>query len=124
MGRLPGHPPKLGEVDPKTDAKFGTTTFGNIMHKAIVDWLNSQYPDTEFRLRLGRGQTGIDIEYVSGTKPSFIRGDKAEIKPLSASGQRSFADQIRNWNLDRSDTIDAITYDAWGNIYHGFGSGF
>jgi hypothetical protein len=41
-----------------------------------------------------------------------------EIKPLSASGQRSFNRQVGNWNLPGA--VQAITYDGLGNVYLGF----
>ena len=123
-GSNSGHPNKIGGADPKTDAKFGTTVFGNKMHEAIGNWLTDKYPKTVFTLRLKPGQKGVDIEYMDGPKPDFMRGKFADVKPLSPSGQRSFNTQVNNWNRDRQDTYDAITYDAWGSLYHGFGSGF
>ena len=43
----------------------------------------------------------------------------AEIKPLSASGERTLTRQIGNWGLDIRQ-VQAITYDAKGNVYFGF----
>jgi hypothetical protein len=44
---------------------------------------------------------------------------RAEIKPLSASGEKKLQQQIWNWGYDPS-TVRAITYDANGNVYFGF----
>ena len=43
----------------------------------------------------------------------------AEIKPLSPSGERRLIKQIENWGFDPKQ-VQAITYDANGNLYYGF----
>jgi hypothetical protein len=43
----------------------------------------------------------------------------AEIKPLSASGEKKLRQQVWKWGYDPS-TVRAITYDANGNVYFGF----
>jgi hypothetical protein len=43
----------------------------------------------------------------------------AEIKPLSASGEKKLRQQIWMWEYDPN-TVRAVTYDANGNVYFGF----
>jgi hypothetical protein len=47
-----------------------------------------------------------------------------EIKPNTLSGQKTFNNQVWNWQnngkLRPGSTVQAITYDANGNVYWGF----
>jgi hypothetical protein len=45
--------------------------------------------------------------------------DHAEIKSLTASGERRMLRQIAEWGLTPKQ-VQPITYDAYGNVYYGF----
>jgi hypothetical protein len=40
-----------------------------------------------------------------------------EIKPLTRSGESTFNQQLQRWGVG---PVQAITYDAAGNVYYGF----
>jgi len=106
----------IGKVSPP-EGVFGTTTFGNAMHLQIADFLQQKYPGVSFRFAVRPGERGIDVEVLG--RGSVTTGYRyADIKPRSVSGKRSLENQVWKWNL--SEEVRAITYDAKGNIYHGF----
>jgi hypothetical protein len=80
--------------------------------------LKNLFPDVAFRFQIGPGARGVDV-IVPPRNVSQVGFPYAEIKPLSASGQRTLARQIQNWGYDPSQ-VQAITYDAFGNVYFGF----
>jgi hypothetical protein len=71
-----------------------------------------------FLLRVEPGQRGIDVS-VPEKHIARLGFAHAEIKPLSASGEKKLQQQIWKWGYDPS-TVRAITYDADGNVYFGF----
>ncbi|MGA8650775.1 MAG: hypothetical protein ACLP19_11520 [Xanthobacteraceae bacterium] len=62
-------------------------------------------------------RTGVDVE-IEQESIEAVGFRYAEIKPLSASGQSKFNQQVLNWEL--SEPVQAITYDAAGNVFLGF----
>jgi hypothetical protein len=107
----------LGSFPVPKDLKFGTTKFGDYAHEAIVKLLQRLYPDANFIFRVGRGQIGPDVE-VEQEWINAVRFRYGEIKPLTASGQSRFNQQVLNWEL--SEPVKPITYDAAGNVLLGF----
>ncbi len=103
------------ESAPPPGLKFGTTSFGNAMHQLFPDFMRSMFPTTEFEFNVGPGQRGPDAEVRGGTNPGFPR---AELKPDTPSGLRSFESQQFRWG-----TTQPFTYDAQGNIRPGFNFG-
>jgi hypothetical protein len=103
-------------------ATLGPAPFGNKMHKEIVDWLQQEYPNTNFQFKIKPGETGIDVEVISGGKggPPW---KYAEIKPNTISGRKTVVNQLDNWEADgeiiRDQTI-ILTYSKEGEIYWGF----
>ncbi len=112
----PGSP--IGRVQAGSTERFGTTEFGNAVHQRIADWLQAEYPGVQFEFRVRPGQTGMDVS-VKGVAPGSTSPSwtQADIKPLTVSGERSFNAQVNRWNAG---PVQAITYDAQGNIYLGF----
>ena len=106
----------IGQVDVPSDLVPGTTTFGQAMHEEIGDWLKQQYPDTEFILNTGSGQTGVDVTFRGGDPTGW---DYLEIKPQTSSGLQSFNNQLNKWGLSSDNTV-ALTYDYNGNLYWGW----
>jgi YD repeat-containing protein len=111
-------PNLLGTVEPPADLTPGTAPFGNAMHARIAQWLGERYPGVKFILRIGPGQTGVDVE-VPEENVARIGFQYAEIKPRSASGLATFQRQIASWGF-QPDEVQPITYDQNGNIYDGF----
>ena len=68
--------------------------------------------------RVEPGQRGIDVS-VPEKHIARLGFAHAEIKPLSASGEKKLRQQVGKWGYDPS-TVSAITYDANGNVYFGF----
>jgi hypothetical protein len=91
---------------------------GNHAHEAIGKFLEETYPDAKLILRTRPSQTGVDIE-VSEEKWIEALGFRyAEIKPLSASGERRFIQQVLDWDLPAP--VRPIAYDRAGKFYWGF----
>ena len=111
-------PNLLGTVEPPADLTPGTAPFGNAMHARIAQWLGERYPGVKFILRIGPGQTGVDVE-VPEENVARIGFQYAEIKPRSASGLATFQRQIASWGF-QPDEVQPITYDQNGNINDGF----
>lgn len=80
--------------------------------------LQNLYKGVDLILRAEPGQRGIDVS-VPGEHIARLGFAHAEIKPLSASGEKRMRQQIFKWEYDPS-TVQAITYDANGNVYFGF----
>jgi hypothetical protein len=95
-----------------------TTTFGDYAHDEIVKFLQKLYPKVEFVFRVGRGQQEVDVEVIGKRSINAVGFRYAEIKPLTDSGRARFYRQVFNWDL--SEPVQAITYDAEGNIFMGF----
>lgn len=106
----------IGKVAPPKHLKPGTVPFGNDMHEKVSEFLKESYPHTEFHIRVKRGQTGPDMGYKSGLKPS----DEIEIKSNKPHSQKQLNRQILNWGYPES-AVRVFTYDEHGNIYDGFG---
>jgi hypothetical protein len=111
----------LGTIDVSGDLTFGTASFGNKAHEATAALLEKLYPEVAqeggFTIRVLPGQTGVDVT-VGEDFVDQVGFQYAEIKPLSASGERRFNQQVLNWNLPEN--VQAITYDANGNVFLGF----
>ena len=112
----------LGNVGVNPALKPGTTLFGDDMHGLIMRDLQAKYPDIEFIDRTKPGMTGVDIELRDPTAANIARVgfQRAEIKPLSESGYRTYLRQVENWGFT-PEQVKPITYDARGNYYFGFG---
>jgi hypothetical protein len=80
--------------------------------------LQDLYKGVDLILRVKLGQRGIDVS-VPKAHIARLGFAHAEIKPLSASGEKKLRQQIWKWGYDPS-TVQAITYDANGNVYFGF----
>ena len=80
--------------------------------------MQDRYYDVPVVLRVARGEHGGDVS-VPEPYIASVGFAHAEIKPLSASGERKMRQQILDWEYDPS-TVQAITYDANGNVYFGF----
>jgi hypothetical protein len=68
-------------------------------------------------MRVLPGQTGVDVT-VGQKYVDQVGFQYAEIKPLSACGEARFNQQVLNWNYP--EPVQAITYDASGNVFLGF----
>jgi len=113
-----GGPKRIGSFTPRADLKYGGTDFGNHAHREIGSMLRKLYRDADLILRVEPGQRGIDVS-VPEDHIARLGFAHAEIKPLSASGEKKLRQQIWKWGYDPS-TVRAITYDANGNVYFGF----
>jgi hypothetical protein len=111
-------PKLIGSFTPRADLKYGGTKFGNYAHQEIGRMLQDLYKGVGLILRVKPGQRGIDVS-VPKEHAASLGFAHAEIKPLSASGEKKLQQQIWNWGYDPS-TVRAITYDANGNVYFGF----
>jgi hypothetical protein len=111
-------PKLIGSFTPRADLKYGGTKFGNHAHQETGSMLQDLYKDVGLILRVKPGQRGIDVS-VPKEHIASLGFAHAEIKPLSASGEKKLQQQIWNWGYDPS-TVRAITYDANGNVYFGF----
>jgi hypothetical protein len=111
-------PKRIGSFTPRADLKYGTTKFGIHAHQETGTMLRNLYIDADLILRVEPGQKGIDVS-VPGEHIARLGFAHAEIKPLSASGEKKMRQQILAWEYDPS-TVQAITYDANGNVYFGF----
>jgi hypothetical protein len=80
--------------------------------------LQKLYKDAGLILRVEPGQRGIDVS-VPAEHIAKLGFAHAEIKPLSESGEKKLRQQIWKWGYDPR-TVQAITYDANGNVYFGF----
>jgi hypothetical protein len=109
-------PPQIGSFTPPETLTYGTTLFGNYAHAKIADLLRALYPDVAFELRVLPGQRGIDVT-VSDDFVGRVGYRFGEIKPLTSSGEASFNRQLQEWGVG---PVQAITYDAAGNVYYGF----
>jgi hypothetical protein len=73
--------------------------------------------DVDFEFRVQPGQTGVDITVIGSNNP--FSWTRAEIKPNTASGFKTFNTQVRNWGYGPGD-VHAITYDGNGFVRDGF----
>lgn len=110
-------PELIGSFDVPAGLRFGTTTFGNYAHEAVANVLRGLYPEANFVMRVLPGQTGVDVE-VASESVADVGFKYGEIKPLTASGEAALLRQVARWAL--STPVQAITYDAVGNIFLGF----
>jgi hypothetical protein len=110
-------PQIIGSFPVPKDLKFGTTPFGDYAHRAVGDLLRELYPEAKFILRVGRGQTEVDVQ-VRQESINTVGFRYGEIKPLSASGKSRFNRQVLDWDLP--EPVQPITYDAAGNVFLGF----
>jgi hypothetical protein len=111
-------PTLIGSFTPRADLKYGGTDFGNHAHREIGSMLRKLYKDAGLILRAEPGQRGIDVS-VPTEHIAELGFAHAEIKPLSASGEKKLRQQVGKWGYDPS-TVRAITYDANGNVHFGF----
>jgi RHS repeat-associated protein len=108
--------PVLGSFEVPSGVKFGTTTFGDVAHDNFPALVRKQFPETQFQFNTARGAKGPDAVWLSGPKPFGKRN--LELKPDTASGQKTFRTQANRWGV--GDDIAPITYDKGGNFYNGF----
>lgn len=74
---------------------YGSTGYGTAMEPQMVAMVQRRFPNTQFRFRTGRGNTGPDVEWVGGENPGF---HIADFKPDSATGWKKFVSQARQWD--------------------------
>jgi hypothetical protein len=111
-------PKLIGSFAPPAGLRFGLPAFGHYAHREAAKILKDLYPGVQFVLRVTPGQKGIDVS-VPLDRIESLGFAHAEIKPLSASGEKKMRQQVWDWEYDPS-TVRAITYDANGNVYYGF----
>jgi RHS repeat-associated protein len=103
---------------------FGSGNFGNAIHQSIVDELQAQFPDVNFRFSVKPGQTGVDVEVLNSQDVDTVGFQYGEIKPNTQSGQNTFNRQVQNWQnngtIPPGSSVQPITYDANGNVNLGF----
>jgi len=109
-------PPRIGSFSVPNSLTFGTTLFGNYAHQETAGLLRGLYPDVRFRFNVLPGQRGIDVE-VPEKSVGEVGYRFGEIKPLTSSGESTFNRQLQEWGVG---PVQAITYDAAGNVYYGF----
>jgi hypothetical protein len=109
-------PPQIGSFSPPENLTFGTTLFGNYAHEQTAAVLRSLYPDVSFRFMVLPGQQGIDVTVLADPYGQ-VGYQYGEIKPLTASGESAFNRKLEQWGVG---PVQAITYDADGNVYYGF----
>ena len=121
ISNIPGDQPFL-KVEPPA-GKFGSGDFGNEMHAKIAEGLKAKYPNVSFVPRVEPGQTGVDITVPDKDVPD-VGFKYAEIKPNSASGQKTFGTQVQRWKdsgqVPQNGIVQPITYDANGDVHLGF----
>jgi len=76
------------------------------------------HPNVDFDFRVLPGQRGVDVTVLDAEGISQVGFEFGEIKPLTASGERTMLRQIPKWGL-KPVQVQPITYDAQGNIYYG-----
>lgn len=108
----------IGSFEVPEGLTFGTTTFGNYAHVETANLLQSLYPEVNFAFRVLPGQTGVDVEVLGQESIDAVGFQYGEIKPLTASGEVRFNQQILRWDLPAP--VQPITYDAAGNVFLGF----
>jgi hypothetical protein len=111
-------PKLIGSFTPPAGLKYGGTDFGIHAHEKAARILQDRYTDVPLVLRVARGEQGVDVS-VPEKYIASVGFAHAEIKPLSASGEKKLRQQVFKWEYDPS-TVQAITYDANGNVYFGF----
>jgi len=109
---------RLSSFKVPKNLQFGTATFGNYAHEEIAKQLEDMFPDVLFEFNIRPGETGVDV-IVPEEAASRVGFEYAEIKPLTPSGEASFMRQSENWRFSPGE-LEAITYDANGNVYLGF----
>ena len=90
-----------------------------ILAQDVCCGLQKLHPDVDFVLRVRPSQQGIDVSVREAEDIAKLGFAHAEIKPRSASGEKKMRQQVWKWEYDPS-TVQAITYDANGNVYFGF----
>jgi hypothetical protein len=60
---------------------------------------------------------GIDVEVSDDDSVARVGYQFGEIKPRTPSGEARFNRQLQEWGVG---PVQAITYDAAGNVYYGF----
>ena len=88
---------RIGSVRPPTHLRPGTTPYGNYMHAEIAKFVEKEYPRTQFVVRVGPGQRGIDMSPSGGLVPDF---DHADIKPNNPRSKKEIEKQIQNWGYE------------------------
>ena len=120
-GSAAGEEPFLQVTPPA--GNFGSGNFGNAMHEAIRDELQSQFADVEFEFNIRPGQNGVDV-IVPDEHVETVGFKYGEIKPNTTSSQNTFNRQVENWKnkstIPKNATVQPITYDANGNVNLGF----
>ena len=109
-------PPQIGAFIPPDSLTYGTTLFGNYAHEKVADLLKELYPGVTFDFRVLPSQRGIDVE-VPDDFVGQVGYQFGEIKPRTPSGEARFNRQLQEWGVG---PVQAITYDATGNVYYGF----
>jgi hypothetical protein len=78
------------------------------MHAKFDNFMKTNFPGVKFKFNTAPGLTGPDAIVLKGA-PGFVR---AELKPFSESGWRTFLAQEDKWG-----TTKIFAYDAKGNIF-------
>ena len=115
-------PRLIGTFERPANSNFGSTAFGNDVHDQVARVLQEMYPNVTFKFGTSPGINGADVTVVKDTDVAAVGFKYAEIKPDTASGQKTFMQQIKAWGLD-PEQVEPITYDANGNLYDGFSVG-
>jgi hypothetical protein len=86
-------PKLIGSFTPPAGLKYGGTDFGIHAHEKAARILQDRYYDVPLVLRVARGVQDVDV---SVPEPYIARVGfaHAEIKPLSASGEKKMRQQI------------------------------
>lgn len=111
------------KVEPPS-GEFGSGDFGTEMHSEIAKALKAKFPNVRFDFRVEPGQTGVDVTVLDEHDVPTVGFEHAEIKPNTASGQRTFNDQVQRWKdsgkLPQDAQVPPLAYDADGTIHLGF----
>ncbi len=112
----------IGKVEPPQGVKAGSADFGNAMHRRIVDLIRLKYPSATIKDNVDVGQNGPDIEVLQGADEVGYRF--AEIKPDKPWQVGNMFRQVMRWIgagiVPAGEKVQAITYDANGNVYLNF----
>ncbi|MGH8337885.1 MAG: hypothetical protein ACRETL_13935, partial [Gammaproteobacteria bacterium] len=110
----------IGRIAPSGLQRPGFTNFGDEMHAGLPDLLERLHPQTQFRLRTGKGINGPDVEYIDGPYPGF---DFLELSRGSPSGADKFLRQVSDWEDNPAygpRVYQSLFYDDLGYIYRNF----
>jgi hypothetical protein len=113
----------IGRLQHFPDAPYGTARFGSDVESELGQLIHARFPQTEFGLNTGVGNTGVDVTWIGGENPGF---HIADFKPDTKSGFNKFVGQVRRlWSggpqAEGSPTFRAavIMYRPDGTIYIG-----